>query len=159
MKAVSVHELKKALSTLVPPEMLEVVLRLAKFKKENKELITYLLYEAQDEEAYIKSIKAEIDLQFSEMNTSNMHLVKKSVRKILRMVNKFSRYSGLKQTETELRIYFCQSLKSSGIPVKKSQVMINLYENQLKKIGMLLEGLHEDIQYDYSESVEALPLA
>jgi len=158
MKAVSVHELKKTLATLKQPELLAVLNRLARFKKENKELITYLLYDSQDEEAYKNSIRAEIDVQFSEMNSSNMHLAKKSIRKILRMVNKFSRYSGNKQTEAELRIYFCQALKSSGIPFTKSAVMVNMYENQLKKIRLLLEGMHEDIQYDYRESLEALPL-
>ena len=37
-------ELKRELEALSPPELLKIVLRLAKHKVENKELLSYLLY-------------------------------------------------------------------------------------------------------------------
>src|SRR5438105_4488438 len=106
MKAASLNELQKELATLPLKQVLEICSRLIKYKKENKELLTYLLFEARDEESYIKNIKNEIDFQFREMNRSNLYLAKKSLRKILRMINKFIRYSGEKQTEIELRIHY-----------------------------------------------------
>ena len=48
MKAAKVSEIKKDLKRKTQPELLDLCLHLAKFKKENKELLTYLLYEADD---------------------------------------------------------------------------------------------------------------
>ncbi|MDO9156299.1 MAG: hypothetical protein Q7U17_05460, partial [Sediminibacterium sp.] len=56
MKAASVHEIKQALLSNSSKELAELCLRLAKFKKENKELLTYLLFEAHNEEAYIAEV-------------------------------------------------------------------------------------------------------
>src|SRR5690242_15139364 len=122
MKASTLSELKQEMSTLTPKQLLEICLRLAKHKKENKELITYLLFEANDEEAFIRSIKLATEEEFMMMNASNLYLAKKSIRKILRMINKFARYSGIRQTEAELRIHFCKMLESSGIAFRKSPV-------------------------------------
>ena len=149
MNTASSSELKEELRTLQPAQLTELCLRLARFKKENKELLTYLLFEAHNEEGYIAGIKKEIDDLFSEINLSHLYYAKKSLRKIVRIINKYTRYSGIKQTEIELRLYFCVTLKHSQIPVHRNTVISNLYNSQLKKIDSLLKGLHEDLQYDY----------
>ena len=156
MKAASVTEIKDELKTLKPAETMELCLRLARFKKENKELLTYLLFEAHNEEGYIQSIKKEIDELFSEINLSHLYFAKKSLRKIVRTINKYARYSGIKQTELELRLYFCTVLKESDIPIVRNQVINNLYQSQLKKIAALLDTLHEDLQYDYRKELEKI---
>lgn len=156
MKAASLNELQKELSTHPPKRILEICIRLAKYKKENKELLTYLLFEAHDEANFIKNIKEETEAQFREMTKSNIYLAKKSIRKILRTINKFSRYSGLKETEADLRIHYCKQLKNSGIPIYSSKVVTNLYNNQLKKINHVISGLHEDLQYDYRRELQEL---
>ena len=158
MKAATLNDLQKELSTLPPKQIFEICSRLIKYKKENKELLTYLLFEAHDEEAYKKSIKKEVDEQFNSMNKSNLYLAKKSLRKILRTINKFIRYSGNKQTEAELRIYYCIKLKLSEIDIEKSQVLKNIYDTQLKKIENLLVKFHEDLQFDYKKELEELGL-
>ena len=56
MKAATIHEIKQELVTLKPAALSELCLRLAKFKKENKELLTYLLFEAHNETEYVKSV-------------------------------------------------------------------------------------------------------
>ncbi|MEM9142481.1 MAG: hypothetical protein AAGA86_05795, partial [Bacteroidota bacterium] len=61
MKAATVAQLKKELQHRPPDELLQLCLRLARFKKENKELLTYLLFEAHDEAGYIALVKAETD--------------------------------------------------------------------------------------------------
>src|SRR5438552_8744983 len=103
MKAATVHELKDELSHLPQARLLELCTRLARFKKENKELLTYLLFEAHDEQAYIENVKADMDIHFNEIPKGNsLYLIKKSLRKILRSINKYIRYTGSEQAEIDL---------------------------------------------------------
>jgi hemerythrin len=156
MRSASIQEIKQELASLKPAGLTTLCLRLARFKKENKELLTYLLFEAQDEQSYIRGIKQEIEELFTTINLSHLYFAKKTLRKIVRVINKFVRYSGNKQTDIELRIYFCQLLKNSGIPIRRNAVISNLYDSQLKKINILLSELHEDLQYDYAKEIELL---
>jgi len=157
MKAATVHELKEELKHRSAAQLVELCNRLARFKKENKELLTYLLFEAHDEEGYKRSVREEIDLQFSEIPKDNsLYLQKKSVRKVLRTATKYARYSGNKVTEIEMLLHFCTRLKESGIKINNSTALSNLYESQLKKVNKLLPALHEDLQYDYLRALESL---
>jgi hypothetical protein len=156
MKSATVNEIKQELATVKPARLLELCLRLARFKKENKELLTYLLFEAHNEQAYADGIKKEIDELFETINVSHLYFAKKTLRKIVRVINKYCRYSSEKQTEIELRIYFCQKLKDSEIPFARNKVLSNLYDSQFKKINSILAVLHEDLQYDYSRQVNEL---
>ena len=158
MKAATVHEIKKELEGLDPEVTQALCLRLARFKKDNKELLTYLLFEAHDEAGYVESIKREITEQFLEIPNLTVYYVKKSLRRILRLVNKQIKYSGLPVTELILRIHFCQQIKESAIPIDKSPVLVNLYQQQLKKIQLALSKLPEDLQYDYQTEIENLNL-
>lgn len=156
MKSATIHEIKQELGELKPAQLVELCLRLGRFKKENKELLTYLLFEAHDESAYVQGIKKEIDSEFAAINLSHLYFAKKTLRKIVRIINKYCRYSGSKQTEIELRIYFCSCLKESGIPFERNTVITNLFHGQLKKIDSVLATLHEDLQYDYKREVSKL---
>lgn len=157
MKASTIHELKEELSHVPAAQLLALCLRMARFKKENKELLTYLLFEAHNEQGYIENVKAHIDEQFAEIpERNNLYLVKKSLRKILRGINKYIRYSGDKSTELTLLIYYCTKLKRTGIPLHKSVALTNLYETQLKKVQKLLPMLHEDLQYDFRKELDHL---
>ena len=156
MKTATIQEIKQELLAVNPTQLLELCLRLAKFKKENKELLTFLLFEAHDEEGYINSVKQLIDEGFTELPRPNLYLTKKTLRKILRITNRYIKYAGSKQAETALLIYFCRKIKESGIPYQKTTVLNNLYELQLKKIKVALGQLHEDLQYDYRREVDTL---
>jgi vacuolar-type H+-ATPase catalytic subunit A/Vma1 len=156
MKPTSLHELKKELNDLSPAQVLDLTMRLAKHKKENKELLTYLLFDAGDEPAFIMKIKASMDEQFLEMNRSNVYLAKKTLRKILRMANKYIKFSGSPQTAVEVLGYFSIKLKKSGIPMAKNTVIGNMYDQQIKKINSSLSKMHEDLQYDYEKLLEEL---
>lgn len=156
MKAASAQEIKQELSKRKTSELVELCQRLARFKKENKELLTYLLFEADDEESYVRSVKKEIDELFDTINLSHLYFAKKTLRKIVRVINKFARYSNKKQSEIEWRIHFCTKLKNSGIPFTRNTVITNLYEGQLKKIQGILPELHEDLQHDYMREIEPL---
>jgi len=156
MKTATVKELKLELSSRSPKELLEICLRLSKFKKENKELLTYLLYESNDEEAYIQGVKIEIDHQFEQINNQNWYLIKKSVRKILRTTKTYIRYSKNKQAEVELLIHFCTRLKNMKPSIKNNHVLTNLMERQVQLIRKSLLSLHEDLRYDYESIMNEL---
>jgi hypothetical protein len=84
----------------------ELCLRLAKFKKENKELLTYLLFEAHNEEAYIAEVNQQISEEFDEIDPGqNLYFVKKTLRKILRIASKHIRYTGSKQAEVAILLH------------------------------------------------------
>ena len=156
MKAVSVVTLRKELKHRSNEDLLELCLRLSKFKKENKELLNYLLFEAHDELGYIASVKKEIDEQFTTINTSSYFYVKKSVRKILRMIKKYAKYSLKKETEVELLLHFCNVLLKFDPELFKNVTIGNIYERQILFIKKLVATLHEDLQYDYQVELEKL---
>jgi hypothetical protein len=156
MDIASISNIKKELKNLPPEELQEVINRLAKYKKENKELLSYLLFEAYNEDQYIRQVKEEIDAQFLSLNSSSFYLAKKTLRKVLRTTNKNIRFSGKKETEIELLLHFCKKMKASSLNYKSSKVVFNLYLNQVKRIQKAISMLHEDLQYDFREELEAL---
>lgn len=157
MNTASLHDIKKELNTLDAEALTGLCMRLAKYKKENKELLSYLLFEAHNEQAYIASVKEVIDELFSTLpSRNNLYLVKKALRKILRLVNKQIKYSGIKETEVDLRVYFCTKVKEARIPLTTNTVLYNLYQQQLKKIYAAWDKMPEDLQADYQRDVEQL---
>ncbi len=156
MKTASLHELKTELKQHSAADVIDLCMHLVKYKKENKELLTYLLFEADDEQSYLRKVKELIDEQFENINKSSLYLAKKTLRKVLRTTNKFIKYSGDKQTEIELLIYYCKKIKTSGIPLTANTVVGNIYKRQMLRINKVLNLLHEDLQFDYS--IELKPL-
>lgn len=156
MKAASVKEIKTSLETLSPHELIAISLRLARFKKENKELLTYMLFEEQDEESYISSVKMEIDSAFEQLNIKSVYIAKKNIRKIIRITSRFIKYSGKESTEATLLIYVCKKIKSSGLDIKKSVALANIYTSLTKKIKNTIEVMHEDLQYDFNKELDSI---
>ncbi len=154
MTTASLQEIKKELRTLDADHVQELCMRLAKYKKENKELLNYLLFEAHNEQAYIQTVKNDIGEMFTTVPASNVYFVKKSLRKILRFANRQIKYSGIKQTELEIRIFFCTKMKEAKIPRNPGTVLFNLYQQQLKKIESVFAKLPEDIQVDYDREMK-----
>lgn len=156
MKPASLSELKNELKNLSNTQLMEVCLNLAKYKKENKELLTYLLFEAGDETSYVNGVKEMMDEMFQDLNRYNLYLSKKLLRKILRETNKHIKYSGKKQTEVELLLHYCKKFRDSGVKYRSSPVLTNLYNRQLLKISKTIQQLHEDLQYDFMEELKPL---
>lgn len=71
MKTATLAEIKKELKHRSTDEVMALCLRLGRFKKENKELLTYLLFEAESEETYRQSIKEMIDDGFKSISATN----------------------------------------------------------------------------------------
>lgn len=156
MKTPSINDLKKELKAYSAQELIEFCVRLAKNKKETKELLCYLMYEAQDEKQFINNIQQEIDQLFQEINRQNAYTTKKGLQKVIRYLNRYIRYSDEDATEIELRIYFCKKVKTEQINLSLSSVINNIYEREKEKIKKCLNKLHEDLQYDYQEAINQL---
>lgn len=153
----SIHDIKKELQQLPDKRLIEIVSTLARYKKDNKEYLNYLLYYADSNDAYINAIIEEVDTQFAAIDVkANLYFVKKSLRKILRIITRYSRYIDDKQVTTRLLIYFCRNLKESGIPFENSKMIMNMYQQQLKKINTMIDGLHEDLRHDFKRDIETL---
>jgi len=156
MKTATVSQLKKELKYLSQTELLALCLQLSKFKKENKELLTYLLFEASDEDHFIQGVKEEVTELFGQINTASYFYIKKSVRKILRIIKKYIRYSKKKETEVELLVYFCNELKNMNPSFHRNTSLQNIYDRQLILIKKAIATLHEDLQYDYNLELDKL---
>lgn len=156
MKAVTVKELKSELNHCSQKELIELCLTLSKFKKENKELLTYLLFEASNEAGYIEQVQTEIDTLFELINTSTYFYMKKSVRKILRITKTYIRYSKKKETEIELLLYFCQKLIKIRPSIKNNTVLKNILIREKLGIEKKILLVHEDLQYDYRQLLQEI---
>ena len=156
MKAASVNEIKQELKSRNSGELVELCLRLARYKKENKELLTYLLFEADDLSLYIRQVNEEIDEGFLQVNTSNIYFAKKTIRKVLRLANKHIRYTGSKTAEAEILMHYLTSFKGLKIGWQKSTALSNLYQSQVKKVRAAIGTMHEDLQHDYLRELRRL---
>ena len=156
MKIESIVTIKKELQHLPKEDLLELCLRLGKFKKENKALLTYLLFESHDEDGYVASVKSTLDELFDSMNTDSYFYMKKTIRKILRQIRIYSRYSLKKSTEVELLLYFCERLNELRPSIHRNRTLSNLYERQILSLKKKISVLHEDLQYDYNMQLEEL---
>lgn len=156
MKAASLTVLKKELALLSHQQLSEMVLQLSKYKKENKELLSYLIFEAGDKETFVKDVKSEMDEMFKEVNTASVYYAKKDIRKLLKWVQKYIKFAGDKEVEVDFLLYFCRKMNTSGLKMRQDKVLQNIYWMQLKKVEKALSALHEDLQYDYRQTFEKL---
>ena len=156
MKAAAVSDIKSELVKLPPKRLVELCLRLARYKKENKELLAFMLFDADDEQSYVESIKIEIDEAFDELNSTNWYFLKKGLRKILRSLSKYSKFTNLKESEVEMLLYFVKKMHQMGIVNNRNKAIGNLYETQVAKTKKLIDLVHEDLQFDYKNQLEEL---
>lgn len=154
MRTASVSELKKELIHHPKEDIIELISKLMRYNKENKELLHYLLFEADFEEGYIQKIKEEIGQEFDNLDAKSWKTMKKSIQRILRTIKKHIKYSKVKQTEIELLLYFCQRMRELNIRLDRNPIILNIYKRQINAINKAMFALHEDIQYDYLKEIE-----
>ena len=152
MNAATISQLKKELVKLDHDDLLDVCLRMAKFKVESKELLTYLLFKADDQAGYANDLCDEIDQLLSV--PGQIH--KKTLRKVVRWMDKSLRFSGDKETELQVRIHFCRRIKDKKISFGHCRVSANMYATQLKKIDKAIDKVHPDLQFDFNQQMSGL---
>ena len=150
-----VADIKKELQHLDNTQLIELCLRLVRHKKENKELAAYVLFDADNEAAFTESLVAENGFMFSQLPYNNYQLAK-GLRKILRFLNKYIKFTASKQVEIELLINFCYNyLQYTGRLTSHKPIRLIL-TRQLDKIRNAITKLHEDLQFDYSQDFNAM---
>jgi hypothetical protein len=156
MEIRSISDIKKELKELSKEELIQLCFSLGKYKNDNKAYLNYLLFDAHDPESFIAAAKTEMDELFKEITQTNLYLVKKSLRKILRIIGRYAKYTGSKEKEAELTIYFLQKMKHADFQWQRNKVLVNLYNTQVKRLQSAISKLHEDLQYDLQREIETL---
>jgi len=149
------QDIKKELQHLSSVQTAELILRLARYKKENKELLAYLLFDAGNEQAFIEKIKAEVGFMFSQLPSQSYNAAK-YLRKILRLIGKYTKFIGSKQAEIDLLLNFCYNYIEYTDRKTSYKPMRLILMRQIIKIKTLVAKLHEDLQFDYNESYNGL---
>ncbi|MEO8885205.1 MAG: hypothetical protein ABI367_04020 [Mucilaginibacter sp.] len=149
------QDIKKELQHLPAEQITALCLRLARHKKENKELLAYLLFEADDEAAFIEKVKAEAGFMFSQLPVQSYNAAK-ALRKILRLIGKYTKFMTSKGAEVELLINFCTNYIQYADRRSSYKPLRLILTRQLEKIRGQIENLHEDLQFDYSNDYNAM---
>lgn len=153
MKAATLHQIKKELETISPQKLMALSLRLIKFKTENKELISYLLFDEDDQAGYISDIKHEISELLASIKSMPPYLVKRTLRKALKLITKYCKYMGSKDAEAELLIHFCKIVYNEGISRYTYKAVLNIYLSTLIKVQKLLPYVHVELQNDFENEI------
>ncbi len=156
MKSASSSELKKQLQQKSHAELVNYCLRLSKFKRENKELLSFLLFESENTADFTRRIKEEIIVLFNEMNIAHAYYVKKTLRKILRYVNKYARITGSKLVEAELLIEVCIQIRQLPGGIANEKQIDKILHAQSDKIDSLILSLHPDLQFDLRKQLQEI---
>jgi len=156
MEITSLARLRKELRSMPQDELAELCIRLARYNKDNKELIHYLLFEAQDEAGFVVKAKNMVTEAIAATNLSSGHLAKKSIRRGLRLTDRYIKLSGHQDTTLELLVHFCECFRDVGKVLLRAKVLHSLYHRVLVRIDKAHAALHEDLQFDYAERIAEL---
>jgi len=155
MKAEKLSDIKKELQSLNNDQLVSLCLRLAKYKKENKELLSYLLYEADNPVAYAEAVKAVLIDEFHTLKKYDYHSAKQ-LRKILRLLAKHAKYTGSQEAELLLLLWFCKNYLLYADLRSHYKPLHNIFIKQMEKIRKIFPKLHEDLQFDYASEYEQI---
>ena len=155
MDTASIKQLKDTLSTLGREELTGLLLRMVKFKKENKELLTFLLFEAGDLDAYVYEISLEIKDEFENYRLKTAYYKRKGCRRILRILKKYIKYAADKEVEVRLLLAYVSMVAESKTFIT-DRVIQKIAFRQLLLAEKSIVKLHEDLQYEYKLELEEL---
>ena len=149
------QDIKKELQHLSGLQIADLCLRLARHKKENKELLAYLLFEANNEAAFIEKVKAEAGFMFSQLPVRSYEAAK-YLRKILRLIGKYIKFIAAKEAEIELLINFCSNYIQYADKSSSYKPLRLILIRQVEKVRTAIGKLHEDLQFDFVNDYNAM---
>ncbi|PJJ84812.1 hypothetical protein [Mucilaginibacter auburnensis] len=149
------QDIKKEIQHLSALQLTDLCLRLARHKKENKELIAYLLFEADNQAAFIEKVKAEVGFMFSQMPVQSYNAAK-YMRKILRLIGKYVKFIAEKEAEIELLLNFCNNYLQYADRKSSYKPLRLILTRQIEKIKTTIAKLHEDVQADFISEYDQL---
>lgn len=148
-------DLKKELLELSKPELIQLCLRVAKLKRENKELLAYLIYDVDDPLFYAQKLKPEIKEVFNQPFQHPYYLTK-SIRKAMRLITKYYRFTSNKQGETELLIYLVEEFHQTWRYEYRYQALGKVIFRCLEKAQSNLNKIAEDFKADFEQPISEL---
>ena len=151
----SLASLKKELSGLERSELISICARLARHKKENKELLAYLLLDADDPMLYAEKIKPSLDEPFDAPFYSTWAFAKR-LRKALRLISKYQRFTSNARGEAELLIYFLQPFQNDWRGQLRHTAIQKIVLRCIDKIEKLIHKIDEDYRADFEDPLQAL---
>lgn len=156
MKAATLHQIKKELETSSSQRVLSLLMRIIKSKTENKELISFLLFDEDNLSGYITDLRADVTELLKDVKYLPPYQVKRSLRKALKFISKYAKYTGAKETEAELLMHLCKIMQAEGITSGTNKIAHNIYSKQIEKVEKLIPLLHEELRFDYKEEISNL---
>ena len=154
MRTATIDDIKNELKHLSQKEVLSLTLRLARFKKENKELLTYLLFESHDEQGYQQLLKTDISEQLAAIEPSPLSKARKSYRKVLRSINRQIKYIGSKAASVELLLHYCLAMRNLQSPLHPT--LETIVQQQLAKVEKWVPLIEDDLQFEFKRQLEEL---
>lgn len=155
MKPKKISDIKKALKLLSEQELMTVIQKLAAFKVENKDLLTYLLFYKNAEQTYTDEMINQLSNDFQELNKSNAYYIRKGLRKLEKKLNKHARILKNGHMEIQIWIAFLRHFKQEIAPDHRRQLS-KLQERLFIKAEKKICDLHPDLQYDYKKELNTL---
>lgn len=151
----SLAALKKELGALDRTELVNICARLARYKKENKELLAYLLMYADDPMLYAEKVKPMLDEPFDAPYHSAWAFSKR-LRKALRSITKYQRFTGSLRGEAELSIYLLQRCDADWRAKVNHAGIQRIVLRTIAKTADLIQKMEEDYRSDYTEILNEL---
>ena len=149
------QDIKKELQHLSGLQIADLCLRLARHKKENKELLAYLLFESNNQADFVEKVKAEVGFMFSQLPVRSYEAAK-YLRKILRLIGKYIKFTASKEAEIDLLLNFCTSYIQYADRKTSYKPLRLILVRQIEKIRTSVGKLHEDMQMDFANEYSAL---
>jgi hypothetical protein len=143
---------------MLPPQRLaELCSALAKYKKEIKEYLGYLLFDDSDRVAYVEEVGHELRALVEAIDPSqNAYFTKKNLRRIQRAMNRYCRFVGEPGAAAEIRLQFLRALQNTAIPFRQHAQLQNIVDQEKKRTRMLIEDIHEDIRTDFEKALDEI---
>ncbi|MFD2872117.1 hypothetical protein ACFS5N_06545 [Mucilaginibacter ximonensis] len=149
------QDIKKELQHLPGLQIADLCLRLARHKKENKELLAYLLFESNNQADFIEKVKAEAGFMFSQLPVRSYEAAK-YLRKILRLIGKYVKFIASKEAEIDLLLNFCSNYIQYADRKTSYKPLRLILIRQVEKIRTAVGKLHEDLQMDFANEYNAM---
>lgn len=156
MHSATIETIKTELKQLPPKEVLDLLLRLARFKKENKELLTYILFESANESEYVEQVKREITGEMEEIDGLPGYQYKKHFRKIQRKLNKPIKYIGNKSATAELYLHMARMISEKKRTNYLATFLDKTEQQYISKIEKLLPGIEDDLAADIRKQLKEI---
>lgn len=156
MHSATIDTIKTELKQLPPKQVLELLLRLARFKKENKELLTYILFESANEDEYVAQVKNEITEEMGEIDGLPGYQFKKQFRKIQRKINKPIKYMGNKSSTAELYLHMVRMISEKKKTSYLAPFLEKSVQQYISKIEKILPGIEDDLAADLRKQLNQL---